>query len=164
MKFKFLICFITLILLSFAFAGCAQGGKENETDVPQSEEESGANREEVMYITANGNKMKVLLENNASAQALTERLSSGSITINMTDYGDMEKVGELDFDLVRSDERIQARPGDVILYLGNSLTIYYDENNWNFTRLGHIEGVSSREEMLAMLGGKGEITATLSLD
>ena len=161
MKFKFLICFITLILLSFA--GCAQGGKENETDVPQSEEESGANREEVMYITVNGNKMKVLLENNASAQALTERLSSGSITINMTDYGDMEKVGELGFDLVRSDERIQSRPGDVILYLGNSLTIYYDENNWNFTRLGHIEGVSSREEMLALLGGKGEITATLSL-
>ncbi|WP_369683990.1 cyclophilin-like fold protein [Phocaeicola plebeius] len=51
----------------------------------------------------------------------------------------------------------------MILYQGNSFVIYYDTNSWNFTRLGKVDGVSSRNEMLDLLGGKGEVTVTLSL-
>lgn len=54
-------------------------------------------------------------------------------------------------------------PGDLILYQGNSFVIYYDTNSWNFTRLGKIDGVSTREQVLDLLGGKGEVTVTLSL-
>ena len=81
----------------------------------------------------------------------------------MHDYGDFEKVGDLGFSLTRSDEQITTQPGDVILYQGSSVTIYYDENSWNFTRLGTIPGMT-RETMLDFFGGTGEVTVTFSLN
>ena len=62
-----------------------------------------------------------------------------------------------------NDRQTTTSPGDLILYQGNSFVIYYDTNSWNFTRLGKVDGVSSRNEMLDLLGGKGEVTVTLSL-
>ena len=90
-------------------------------------------------------------------------MAQGSVDIRMNDYGDMEKVGSLGFSLPRNDRQTTTAPGDLILYQGNSFVIYYDTNSWNFTRLGKVDGVSSRNEMLDLLGGKGEITVTLSL-
>ena len=90
-------------------------------------------------------------------------LAQGSVDIRMNDYGDMEKVGSLGFSLPRNDRQTTTSPGDLILYQGNSFVIYYDTNSWNFTRLGKVDGVSSRNEMLDLLGGKGEVTVTLSL-
>lgn len=90
-------------------------------------------------------------------------MAQGSVDIRMNDYGDMEKVGSLGFSLPRNDRQTTTSPGDLILYQGNSFVIYYDTNSWNFTRLGKVDGVSSRNEMLDLLGGKGEVTVTLSL-
>lgn len=81
----------------------------------------------------------------------------------MSDYGDMEKVGSLGTSLPRNDRQTTTQPGDLILYLGNSFVIYYDTNSWNFTRLGRLDGVSTRQEVLELLGGKGDITVTLSI-
>lgn len=81
----------------------------------------------------------------------------------MNDYGDMEKVGSLGFSLPRNDQQTTTDPGDLILYQGNSFVIYYDINSWNFTRLGKIDGVSTREQVLDLLDGKGEVTITFSL-
>lgn len=92
-----------------------------------------------------------------------KQLAQGSVDIRMNDYGDMEKVGSLGFSLPRNDRQTTTSPGDLILYQGNSFVIYYDTNSWNFTRLGKVDGVSSRNEMLDLLGGKGEVTVTLSL-
>lgn len=92
-----------------------------------------------------------------------KQLAQGSVDIRMNDYGNMEKVGSLGFSLPRNDRQTTTAPGDLILYQGNSFVIYYDTNSWNFTRLGKVDGVSSRNEMLDLLGGKGEVTVTLSL-
>ena len=92
-----------------------------------------------------------------------KQLAQGSVDIRMNDYGDMEKVGPLGFSLPRNDRQTTTAPGDLILYQGNSFVIYYDTNSWNFTRLGKVDGVSSRNEMLDLLGGNGEVTVTLSL-
>ena len=86
-----------------------------------------------------------------------KQLAQGSVDIRMDDYGDMEKVGSLGFSLPRNDRQTTTAPGDLILYQGNSFVIYYDTNSWNFTRLGKVDGVSSRNEMLDLLGGKGEV-------
>ena len=91
-----------------------------------------------------------------------KQLAQGSVDIRMDDYGNMEKVGSLGFSLPRNDRQTTTAPGDLILYQGNSFVIYYDTNSWNFTRLGKVDGVSSRNEMLDLLGGKGEVTVTLS--
>ena len=91
------------------------------------------------------------LEDNSSAEALAEKLSEGEISVDMSDYGNFEKVGDLPWELPTNDESITTEPGDIILYQGNKITIYYDENTWDFTRLAKIEDVTT-EELLEALG------------
>lgn len=116
-------------------------------------------------LTVEGGKtFTATLEENSSAKALKKQLAKGSITVEMNDYGDMEKVGSLGISLPRNDRQTTTGPGDIILYLGNNLVIYYDTNSWNFTRMGKVNGISTRKEMLDLLGGTGKISVTLSLD
>src|SRR5574344_1853700 len=89
-----------------------------------------------IYLTANGTTLTVALENNKSVTALVALLKKGDITIKAHDYGSFEKVGDLGTTIVRSDRQITTKPGDIILYLGNQITIYYDTNSWNFTFIG----------------------------
>ena len=118
--------------------------------------------------TSNGGTMKIIvgdreltatLVQNSSTEALLEWLREGPITINMRDYGNMEKVGSLGRNLPRNDERINAVAGDIILYQGNSLVIYYAPNTWSFTRLGRVNNVTG-QELLNILGA-GNVTVIL---
>lgn len=101
------------------------------------------------------------LNDNSSSRALAEILRKGGVSIEMHDYGNFEKVGPLPAPLPRNDARITTEPGDIILYQGNQITIYYDANSWNFTRLGRIDGVS-QAELKGILGG-GNVKAEFSL-
>ena len=80
----------------------------------------------------------------------------------MHDYGGFEKVGELPWQLETNDENITTVPGDVILYEGDQITIYYDENTWNFTRIAQIKGYTANE--LKEFLGEGEVEVTFMLD
>lgn len=113
-----------------------------------------------MIITVNGCELPVTLADNSSARALTELLAEGDVHVAMSDYGGFEKVGPLPVPLPTNDEQITALPGDVILYQGDKLTIYYDTNSWRFTRLGRIDGITAEELRGAL--GEGDVTATLS--
>ena len=124
-----------------------------ETEIPT--------EENVMYITVNDTTFTATLADNSSAQALVELLRNGPLTIQMSDYANMEKVGPIGTTLPSNNEQITTGPGDIILYQSNNLVIYYDTNSWNFTRIGKIEGVT-REELLAAFG-RGSVTVTLSL-
>ena len=104
-----------------------------------------------LVIAVNDKEFYAALEDNSSAEAFAEKLSSGPIGVEMQDYGNFEKVGPLPWSLPRNDEQITTEPGDVILYQGNQITIYYDENTWNFTRLAKINDVT-REELLEAFG------------
>lgn len=111
-----------------------------------------------LVIAVNDSVFYATPEDNPSAAAFVEKLSSEAIEVEMRDYGNFEKVSPLPWTLERSDETITTEPGDVILYQGNQITIYYDRNTWDFTRLAKIEGVS-REELLDALGD-GNATVT----
>ena len=112
-------------------------------------------------ITIGDTVLTAALVENSSVDALKEMLSEGPITLAMRDYGSMEKVGSLGADLPRNDEQITTEAGDIILYQGNALVIYYAPNSWNFTRLGKINNVT--EEELREILGDGNVTVTLSL-
>lgn len=123
------------------------------------EENAAMNR--AINVTANSETRTATLSDNASADAFLALLGEGSITIDMHDYGGFEKVGPLGTEIVRSDEDITTTPGDIILYLGNNVTIYYDVNSWDFTLLGHIDGAT--EENMREFLGEGNPSVTFSL-
>ncbi|MDE7247687.1 MAG: hypothetical protein K2N43_07345, partial [Lachnospiraceae bacterium] len=52
--------------------------------------------------------------------------------------------------------------GDIILYQGRTLTIYYDTNSWSLTPIGKIDDVDAEELREAL--GTGDVTVTLSLE
>ena len=114
-----------------------------------------------MNIQVGNRVLTATLAQNSSVDALKQALSKGPITINMRDYGSMEKVGSLGMDLPRNDEQITTEAGDIILYQGNAFVIYYAPNSWNFTRLGKINNVSA-EELKEVLGD-GNVSVMLSL-
>ncbi len=114
-----------------------------------------------MHITIGDQTLSATLEDNSSAHALAELLQEGPLTIDMHDYGNMEKVGPIGQDLPRNDAQTTTRPGDVILYLGNQLTIYYDTNSWSFTRVARIDG-ATKEGLLDILG-TDDVTVAFSL-
>lgn len=118
--------------------------------------------EQKFVISANGKSMTATFADNSSADAFRELISEAPLTVDMSDYGGFEKVGSLGHTLPTNDVSITTEPGDVILYLGNNITIYYDVNTWSFTRLGKIDGNPTRESILSVLG-KGNVNVTFSI-
>lgn len=120
-------------------------------------------------------KLTATLEDNSSATAFYELLQKGPLTVKMADYGNFEKVGSLGTNLPRNDRQITTTAGDIILYQGNQITIYYDTNSWNFTRLGRVVSTSGAENFvtsstttitqaeLKKILGKGDVTAVFEI-
>ena len=135
---------------------------ENEASEPYNSKSSlpeGTAR--MFYAHVNGKVLKILAAENSSADAFLDLLKSGDVPVEMHDYGSFEKVGPLGTTLPRNDEQITTEPGDVILYQGDQITIYYDVNNWSFTRLGKVQDLSQAE--LKDILGSGNVTVTFSL-
>jgi hypothetical protein len=141
----------------------------SQTTVPATEKvETDTNQDNSNVMEANSMNIKIgdtiltaTLVENSSVEALKEALSEGPITVNMRDYGSMEKVGSLGIDLPRNDQQITTEAGDIILFQGSMFVIYYAPNSWNFTRLGKINNVTAEE--LREILGDGNVTVTLSL-
>ncbi|MBR4164139.1 MAG: hypothetical protein IKR11_11505 [Solobacterium sp.] len=115
-----------------------------------------------LVLEINGKIFYPELEDNSSAQAFWEKLTEKPLTVELHDYGNFEKVGDLPWSLPTNDTSITTKPGDIILYQGNQITIYYDENTWDFTKLGEIGNVT-KEELLEVLG-EGDVTASFWLE
>ena len=116
-----------------------------------------------MNITIGNSTVTVLLEDNSSAQALYEALQQSSITYEAHDYGGFEKVGALGRSFPQNNQSITTEPGDIILYQGNNLCIYYDTNPWSFTRIGKIVGATQQSVKDFVRAGEGNVTVTLSV-
>ena len=111
----------------------------------------------MLGVAVGDSVFSIYTEDNSSAEAFVEEVKHGNVQIDMHDYGNFEKVGDLPWALPTNDEEITTVPGDVILYQGDKITIYYDENTWNFTKLGHLN--ATPEEIQEAFGGKDDITA-----
>ncbi|MBO4534271.1 MAG: hypothetical protein J5726_11340 [Treponema sp.] len=108
----------------------------------------------------NKHNLTATLYDNSSSRALVELLQKGAVTIDMHDFSNFEKVGELPVTLPRNDTPTNTDAGDLILYLGKRFVIYYDKNSWDFTPLGKVDGVTKAE--LKKILGEGNVTAVLT--
>ena len=118
---------------------------------------------EKMYITIDGKSLPVSLVDNAATQTLVAALQEGDITYEAHDYGGFEKVGALGRSLPTNDTQTTTQAGDVILYSGNQIVLFYSSNSWSYTRLGRIQYSSQSELESFLKAGQGNISVTLSL-
>lgn len=160
-----------ILFAALSLSGCGTGELPANTEItttPSVEEsynESSDQREDnqeesALKITVGEHTFYATFADNPSADEFQELLAQGAITVEMQDYGGFEKVGSLDTEFTRTDERITTEPGDVILYQGDQIPIYYSTNTWNFTRLAKIDDPEGLKEKL----GSGTIQATFSLE
>ena len=133
----------------------------NETNFKEEDQEMEVINVDEIRLEVNGMIFDIELEDNSSARAFMEKLKEGELSIYASDYGNFEKVGSLGFDLPTNDQRITTEPGDLILYQGNQITLYYDTNTWNFTKLGKIKNVNETE--LREVLGDGDVILYFSL-
>ena len=140
-----------------------QEKKQEEQKQPENNGRQNGNENTqsmTMNITAGGKTITATLADNATAKALTEKLKSGSVTVEMKANG-FEHYGPLGFSLERHDEQISAVSGDIMLYNGNNICVFYGNNSWSYTPLGKVDGKTADE--LKAFFGTGTISVTYSL-
>ena len=118
-----------------------------------------AGTQEAVRLKVDDRVLAVEWENNQSVKALKDL---APLTVKMSRYGGFEQVGALGRRLPREDERITTRAGDIVLYSGNQIVIFYGNNTWEYTRLGRITGMTQKE--LEELLGKSGVTLTISAE
>jgi hypothetical protein len=153
---KKIFAYIVAILLLSACSSDAA----SSTQPSQPESDKGAVPMK-LKIHVNDTTFTATLADNSSAEAFAEYLSQGDLTLDMHDYGSFEKVADLPRSFPRNDTQIDTDAGDIILYQGKSITIYYDKNSWNFTRLGKIDNVNKKR--LKQILGDGDATVMFSV-
>lgn len=114
-----------------------------------------------LNIEMNGHILTATLVDNPSAKALAKMLENKPLTITLNNYGDFEKVGALPQSLPKDDENITTEAGDIILFQGNQLVLFYDLNRWSYTRLGKVDNITQKE--LKEILGDESVTVTLSV-
>nr|WP_292739310.1 cyclophilin-like fold protein [Methanobrevibacter sp.] len=122
---------------------------------------NGADSTDSIKIKINDEVFDVKLENNSATRELVKTLEKENVTVNASEYGGFEKVGDLGFSLPTSDENINTSPGDLVLYQGNQISLFYDSHSWSYTKLGKIDDVDSNH--LKEVLGSGDVTIVLSL-
>lgn len=168
------ICTVFLLALVLIFAGCERKTPEVITD-PEIKEESSVfsqtepdntevqsalpetdaeNMELIMKI--DGTEVSVAWENNESVDAIRNLAASGGLEINMSMYGGFEQVGSIGQSIPRSDEQTTTKAGDIVLYSGNQVVVFYGSNSWAYTRLGRITD-KTEQELAEMLGKKNVV-------
>ena len=128
--------------------GAEQNAKEEET------------MDRKMIIEIGGKHFTATLEDNKAADTLAEMMQEDPVTVQMSDYGGFEKVGDLGTELLTSNRQTTTQAGDIVLYQGNQIVIFYGSNSWSYTRLGRIDDLTGWEAAL----GDGDVTVTFALE
>ncbi len=145
-----------LSLIAMLFA-CSPSDAELQAEPQQS---SGTM---TINITIGGQTRTVALVDNAATRELLSALQQAPITYEADDYGGFEKVGPLGRSLPTSNQQLTTEAGDVILYSGNQVVLFYGSNSWSYTRLGRIQYETLGELKSFLKAGEGRISVTLSL-
>ncbi len=143
---------ILFMVLTVLLVGCAS--RDQLSTKTETSNASGEGSE--MRLSIGGTTVPVTWEDNASVEALKAMCP---VTIQMSMYGGFEQVGSLGKSIVRNDRQTDTNYGDIVLYSGNQIVVFYGSNSWSYTRLGHVN--LSRQEMQNLLGN-GDVSITLS--
>ena len=119
--------------------------------------------EQKMYITIGEETHTVTMEDNVGTRALIAALQTENIVYIAHDYGNFEKVGYIGQSFPTDNHQITTSAGDLVLYGGDNICIFYGSNSWSYTRIGKLDGLSADEVRRFVKAGEGEVSITLSL-
>lgn len=177
-KMKRLVSIILLLTFVFGITSCSGNDPESKIESVQSDGQSvgessatsgtensslenpDVKEEKKLNISVNGHILKADLADTQAAKELYELIKNKPLELTLSEYGSFEKVGKLPQSFTKSDQQINAQPGDIMLYQGNQMTIFYGENSWSYTRLGKIENITAEE--LTEIFGDGDVTIIIS--
>ena len=172
MRRWFYVC--TALLLFITLSACTSAGSTSDKTVSvQGEIENAAPTEETktedeeaaemtLKMKIGDTAVQVEWEENESVEALKKLCADEPLTIKMSMYGGFEQVGSIGSRLPRNDRQTTTSAGDIVLYSGNQMVVFYGSNTWSYTRLGHITDKNADE--MAELLGNGNVTITLFFD
>ena len=124
--------------------------------IPNSNSSSTSTKKERnMKLSIDNQELDVAWEDNDSVKALKGILP---LAINMHEYGGFEQTGSIGQSIVKNDSQIDVVPGDIVLYSGNAISVFYSTSSWSYTRLGHIN--LNKNELNALLN-KESVTFVL---
>ena len=115
-----------------------------------------------MILTIGSTRVKVDWQDNESVTALKKLVEKQPLTVQMSMHGGFEQVGSLGTSLPRKDIQMTTSAGDIVLYSGNQVVVFYGSNSWSYTRLGHISDKSAAE--MEELLGHGDTAITFSME
>ena len=141
-----------IIPVIFLVLGLLVGCGDVKTEKVNSEES-----EMKINITVGESTFEATLSDTSASRELYELLGEGPMELSLDDYGGFEKVGSFGRSFTTEDTHITAKPGDMMLYQGDKLVLFYGENSWSYTRLGKVDSTENWREEL----GNGIVTVTL---
>ena len=142
-----------LMMAAMTLTGCTKGDNS-----------MGETLVEKLYVTIGEVTHSVTLEDNVATRAMVAALRTGDITYTAHDYGNFEKVGHVGQSFPTADHQITTSAGDLVLYNGNNICIFYGSNSWSYTRIGKFDNLSADEVRQFVKAGQGEVAITLSLE
>lgn len=167
MKRHFIVLLCTVMMTGVTACGKSEPAQSGQTSAAEEdslgEQETDTDTEEMdmkMTVDVNGTPFTAALEENEAAEALAEMMEQEPVMISLSDYGGFEKVGHLGTDLPTSDRQTTTQAGDIVLYQGNQIVLFYGSNSWRYTRIGHIDDLTGWEQAL----GSGDVTVTFSVE
>ena len=162
-----LLAFLILLLTACSSGGRTESGDKKVSDYTQisqdeamddTEAQPAAEEEKRMMLKIGDRQVPVTWEDNASVEALTKLADRSPLTIQMSMYGGFEQVGPIGQTIDHDDADITTEAGDIVLYAGDQIVVFYGSNSWAYTRLGHID--LSQDELTDLLAN-GDVTLTL---
>lgn len=164
---------IGMVLAAAAMTGCGvkQDSQQEKAEMQQmeaaavneaedTEEDSMKKEIRKMNVQVNGASFTATLEDNAAVKELVAMMQKEPVTISMSDYSGFEKVGALGTSLTTSNRQTTTRSGDIVLYAGSQIVVFYGSNSWSYTKLGKIDDLTGWEEAL----GNGDVEITFSVE
>ena len=143
-------------------AESVQETERNETSAAEIDIQNNTEENKVanMNVQVGDVVFSATLEENETVSALVEMMRESPVVIRMSDYSGFEKVGPLRTSLPVNNSQTTTQAGDIVLYNGNQIVIFYGSNSWSYTRLGHIDDLTGWEDAL----GSGDVTVAFSLE
>ncbi len=174
------ICILlTELILIFCVSACAASVRPSESEAPQTymnesadspykiesttaEKDDETKRETTvkMNVQIGDKNFMATLEDNAAVREFIGMMKKAPVTLEMRDYSGFEKVGVLGKTLPADDRQTMTVPGDIVLYNGNQIVMFYGSNLWSYTRLAHIDDLTGWNDSL----GSNSITAVFTVE